>query len=321
MNAPRGVPPQSVTVLPRAPEGWFRATTEILADGSLAVIWTDHDLLAAMRAGYPWLRGNPFELAPRTTAVLTRFDGTRLHEELRFRLRSPFLMIDRFPGGDWIVAEPRSGHGRPNARLFGAGGKLIGDIVLGDGIEHLQIDDAGGVWVGWFDEGIFGNEDWKWPGREWAPSSAGLACFERDGTLRWIFDSTAREFPHIDDCYALNIVGETAWTCYYSDFPVVRIEPGRTVEQWPAIASGARALAVHGKHVVLAGGYGGQADGFVLADLSARKPAVLAKGTLALARYPDRHMGILSARGDTIHQVLEDQWRRWSVAQIVAAAS
>jgi hypothetical protein len=30
----------------------------------------------------------------------------------------------------------------------------------------------------------------------------------------------------ISDCYALNVDDTSAWACYYSDFPVVRIRDG-----------------------------------------------------------------------------------------------
>jgi hypothetical protein len=39
--------------------------------------------------------------------------------------------------------------GRPRPRRF-----------FGDGIEHVQATSAGEIWVGFFDEGIYGNYGW-----------------------------------------------------------------------------------------------------------------------------------------------------------------
>ncbi len=60
----------------------------------------------------------------------------------------------------------------------------------------------------------------------------------------------------ISDCYALNVDGDTAWACYYTDFPVVRVQAG-TITGWHnTIAGGAKAIAVAGGIVALSGGYG-----------------------------------------------------------------
>jgi hypothetical protein len=74
---------------------------------------------------------------------------------------------------------------------------------LGDGIEHVAIDAEDRVWVGWFDEGMFGNDGWRVPGQEWPPSSNGVACFATDGALLPLPVWPA-EAGTIADCYALN---------------------------------------------------------------------------------------------------------------------
>ena len=45
----------------------------------------------------------------------------------------------------------------PNAVLYDADGQVVSEHVLGDGIGHALADSAGQVWVGYFDEGIYGN--------------------------------------------------------------------------------------------------------------------------------------------------------------------
>ena len=63
----------------------------------------------------------------------------------------------------------------------------------------------------------------------------------------------------IDDCYALNVDGDCAWACYYSDFPVVLIR-GDRVTGWHNDVQGAKALAVAESRVALFGGYGPDYD-------------------------------------------------------------
>jgi hypothetical protein len=104
-------------------------------------------------------------------------------------------------------------------------GVILDRLTLGDGIEHVAIDAEDRVWVGWFDEGMFGNDGWRVPGQEWPPSSNGVACFTADGALLplpvWPVEAGT-----IADCYALNVVGAGAWACPYTEFPLVRFVPG-----------------------------------------------------------------------------------------------
>lgn len=43
----------------------------------------------------------------------------------------------------------------------------------------------------------------------------------------WRFPShVGNPWGAISDCYALNVDSETAWTCYYTGFPIVRVHDG-----------------------------------------------------------------------------------------------
>jgi hypothetical protein len=67
------------------------------------------------------------------------------------------------------------------------------------------------------------------------------------------------------DCYALNVDGETAWACYYTDFPVARID--RDVRTWTSTIAAARAIIVDDGWIALIGGYQGEHDRVVLGAL------------------------------------------------------
>jgi hypothetical protein len=155
-----------------------------------------------------------------------------------------------------------------NAVVVDPDGQLLHEATLGDGIESIQTTPSGDVWVGYFDEGVFGNFGWNGPGP--APiGQSGIARFDSNLIMQWEFPSHVdNRWGSVDDCYALNVVGEVAWACYYSDFPIVRIDGGR-VSGWRNTVRGARALAVdyRGK-ILLAGGYGPERDRLVEGRLS-----------------------------------------------------
>jgi hypothetical protein len=81
--------------------------------------------------------------------------------------------------------------------------------------------------VGYFDEGIYGN--YGWGGGE-APEplgQPGLVRFDQDFDITWALPFSD-EIPTRDSITALNVIGEAAWTSYYSDYPLVRAEPEAT---------------------------------------------------------------------------------------------
>ncbi len=109
-----------------------------------------------------------------------------------------------------------------NAYLYAPNGTLIRQGVLGDGISHIQIDGQGKIWVGYGDEGIYGNFGW---GEGRAPIGApGIVCFDRDFEVTWTMPRSSDY--SIDDCYALTTDGADVYACTYVDFPILRIRAG-----------------------------------------------------------------------------------------------
>ena len=140
-----------------------------------------------------------------------------------------------------------------NARVFDADGSPVTEGTLGDGIAHVLSTPGGEVWVGYFDEGVFGNYGWGGPGRQ-PIGSKGIVRFSADLTPVWEFPESAVGGP-VCDCYALNVAGESAWSSYYTDFPLVRIADD-TVRTWRNSVGGVNALIVGGGQCALVGGYG-----------------------------------------------------------------
>ncbi len=74
-------------------------------------------------------------------------------------------------------------------------------------IGHVQAATDGTIWVGYGDEGIFGNFGWGGPGP--APIGArGIVQFSPSLDVVWEYPrSDSSNLEPIDDCYALNVVG------------------------------------------------------------------------------------------------------------------
>jgi hypothetical protein len=120
----------------------------------LAILATDVDLagehqrmLAALQASTSAPPSRLNQLAAGGVAKIWMMPSGGWTEGPAFPLETPFPRFDRFSDGRWLVVASR--------------------------------DAADCIWVGWFDEGIFGNDDWRVPGKEWPPSSNGVACLYR----------------------------------------------------------------------------------------------------------------------------------------------
>jgi hypothetical protein len=311
--------------LPQLPAGWQLVTAAVLADGSLALLATNADLAQGWRL-------DP-DVAARAETRLWCFDGKGLVDGPCFPLEALFPKIDRFDDGRWLVVASRT-EGGPNARILAGDGKLLARLLLGDGVAHIGVDRRNQIWVGWFDEGVFGNGDWRVPDEEWPPSSRGIGLFSIDGSYRQL-----PAFPDVADCYALNIVDEGVWACAYEDFPLLHLRPDRPVRWWLNELEGPSALAVAEGHALLAGVYRGDRNRLALLALEGEgngEPAqIVTEWRLPLAprlpqpnehpdvaaRRPRQRPMLLTGRNDTIHLVQDGTWYRWRVSDGVTAAN
>jgi hypothetical protein len=203
-----------------------------------------------------------------------------------------------------------------NAVVYDRHGAVIRTGVLGDGIEHVQTTPSGQIWVAYFDEGVYGNYGWGSNGAPQPVGHPGLIRFDSNLEVVW-------EHPYdtdhgsISDCYALNVDGETAWACYYTDFPIICVTAG-AVSGWRNEVAGARALAVNDQQVALVGGYSGERDRAVVGSLG--------EGTFEVERelrltMPDGGELPPSARsfgrGSELHVLAESTWLRLGLDELL----
>ena len=188
-------------------------------------------------------------------------------------------------------------------------------MILGDGIENLLCSADGTIWVGYFDEGVFGgpNKDGSSP-----VSSGGIVQFDASGTLLWSFNKQVRENHLIADSYAMTLSGPDLWACFYTDFPIVRISGGKPVF-WSNSVAGAKAIAVTDDIVMLGGGYSDDADRITLVKLDGKSSREL--GSLRYARGRRGTAGLLQGRGSVMHVVSDGVWSKVSVYKAAATIS
>ena len=223
--------------------------------------------------------------------------------------------LQSLPDGRLVVvgsrAECRDGVAENNAYVYGTDGSLERMGCLGDGIEHVQTSADGSIWVGYFDEGVYGNDGWGSPGPE-PVGSPGIVRFTPGLEVAWEYP--LHESATIDDCYALNVVGDEVWACCYSDFDVIRIRDG-LIRSWSNEVEGARAIAISGDSVALFGGYGKDHDRLVIGSLDEDELTVDVTGRLTMPngrRLPQD--AVVVGRGDELHVLVGLEWFTWSLA-------
>ncbi|MEU0371237.1 hypothetical protein ABZ070_13410 [Streptomyces sp. NPDC006283] len=216
-----------------------------------------------------WLLGDRPARAPYDALVVTVDDG-QVQETHLSAVTARHPMLDALPDGGFVVADARRRGDADHVQVFGALGRHSWSFAVGDALEHLLTDESGDLWVGYFDEGVFGGDPLSEPGlRRW--SSSGEALWEM---------KPASGIEYVADCYALNVDKGTAWACPYTEWPLLEIRENGSVTVRSTPVAGARALAVHGGGAALFGGYEDDVDRLVLCTLTGTAAEPYATTTL-----------------------------------------
>lgn len=291
--------PGATTPLPVPEEGWADLRYAILADGALGILRVPADLAARHHRWRPGQDQTPLWTGP---ARLLAFDGWAEGPAIDVVLETTQL-FDRMSDGRWLTAAHRARQGEANGRLHAADSSSSRSLVLGDAIEHMRCGPDETFWVGYFDEGIGSGE----------PSNAGIARFSAGGKLLWGLNRGGA--PWMLDCYSLTLDGDRLWSCYYPDFPIVRMD-GEGSDVWineDSTVGGVRALAVDGDHVLLAGTYDNPTLVSLL-KLGAGGSHVVAQTEFEALR--GRAIEHVQGRGQTLHVIGAGQWTRLDVHEV-----
>ncbi|NKZ09098.1 hypothetical protein [Actinomadura latina] len=206
-----------------------------------------------------------------------------------------------------------------DAIIYSADGAALAAETLGNGIEHVFATRTGHIWVGYFDEGVFGNYDWGGPGGREPIGSCGLTRFSPNLQIDWRFPYHADEpWGVIDDCYALNVDAHTVWTCYYTGFPIVRVHDGE-LTGWDGDGTAAKALITDGSRIALYGGYGADRDRLVASQLTDSRMRSTGEFQVVL---PDGQElpsdACVIGRGPDLHILTSTDWHRLNLGDIPA---
>ncbi|MGJ4953671.1 hypothetical protein [Bradyrhizobium sp. HKCCYLS20291] len=164
--------------------------------------------------------------------------------------------VDLFPDGRILLVYPRSyPEGVGNAVIYDPASGQHTRIDLDDGISHVYVDSLARIWVGYFDEGVFGG----------GVGSAGLVCFSAAGDIIW-------SYPPDDgmaDCYALNVSGAEAAMFFYTDFPLCKISSDFQLSYWTTELGGCHRFALSGSDVLFSRQYKDPPDAAYWGQLTA----------------------------------------------------
>ncbi|MFD1147185.1 hypothetical protein [Saccharothrix hoggarensis] len=283
-------------------------TADVGPHGEVVALWSTpegREVLHALDGGRGGASFPAVRAARPVAARLTRHVPDRDAVVHLDGLALAHCHVQPLPGDRFLVVGARNrwtADGvEDNAHVVDPAGGVVRTALFGDGVAHVAATPSGQVWVGYSDEGVYGNFGWGGPGP--APvGGSGLVRFGRDLTPTWAYPHDG-DFDGIDDCYALNVAGETAWTCYYSEFPVVRVD-GDRVTGWENEVEGATAVITDGVRCALVGGYGGERDLVRVGELTGDGRFEV-RHTRRLA-LPDRRPSngwTAVGRGDVLHVI------------------
>lgn len=136
-----------------------------------------------------------------------------------------------------------------NAIILDSKGNVINQIILGDGIQDIKIEDNEIIWTSYFDEGIFGNYGWVEP-----LGMTGLRSWTLNGEALYVYD--AIDYNHsISDCYALNIdENNRKWFYFYTEFFLGQID-NEAMSFFNLDVDGASSIIIKNGYIVMDCGY------------------------------------------------------------------
>ena len=244
-------------------------------------------------------RGAGVASPSRPVAVRVGVSGAGTHAVApSAALGMAFCQAQPLPDGHALGVAARGGA----AAVFDADGEPVRQADVGDGVEHVRTTRTGRCWIGYFDEGVYGGDP---------VAHHGIVRFTDELEPDWMYPFDTG-FGPVDDCYALNVDGETAWSCYYSGFPIVRLGEDTLTGWHNPDVQGATALAADADRCALVGGYGEAGfDRLVIGRLADRRYRPTGEGRLTLPDgRPVPPGNPIVGSGAELHLFVHHDWYR-----------
>ena len=310
-----------------APDGDVLVCASVGPAGEAVAVWTAPESLEAVTSTTVSAAGARFPDPAAARPVAARITVHTPHLAAVTPVADLALAhttVQPMPSGTFLVAGARSRWRRDgpdrNGVLYDADGQVLCERVLGDGIGHVLATSSGQVWIGYFDEGIYGNYGWGKADTDEPVGAAGIVRFSPRLEPAWHYPRYTEVGPWdaVSDCYALNLDDVCAWACYDSDFPVVCIRDG-AVTGWHNEIKGVRALAVAGSRVALFGGYGPDHDRLALTELGTDRAQPTGQYRVVLPGGQPLPAGTqVIGRGSRLHFLAGTSWYQLDMGDIPA---
>lgn len=299
--------------LPDTFDGLHRIRTSIVDSNTLAALYSN--------ASPQWIRAEEEWRAvpdPSGDARIALFDWSGQPRTLpKFRIQSSWVVFAVSSQSHWVVGRTRRSIGTGALRdttLYDAEGRVIDLADAGGGIAFIQMSEDGSFWIGHDDEDQSDNA-----------KRGGVSYFTQAGSEAFHQDCTARpDTPESDGipfwcCYALNVIGQSAWTQHYTSMLITRFDPDGSARSWITEENGARALAVEGSIVARVGRY--NENQYRISAFRLQEPPrseFIGRVEFDVEGQKPKYQPWIDGKGDTFHIVHENKWYRLTLDEVLA---
>jgi hypothetical protein len=300
--------------IPSEFEGLPRIQTSVVDHQTLAVLYSD--------AKGQWIDNEERrQLVPDPSgeAVIVFFheDGSAKPTR-RFRIQSAWIVFAVGPNGNWVVGRTRRriGSGDVNdTTIYNAKGGVVRAFDVGGHIAFIQAGDDGSIWIGHDDDDPEPDLN----------KLGGISLFAPDGSELFYHNLSGLPDTPTDDgtpfwcCYALNVIGRSAWAQHYTSMHITRFEPDGTAKSWATEYNGAVALAIKDSVVARIGRY--DDNRYKISVFHLKEPPQsdwLGTSHFDIEGQKPKFIDCVDGKEDTFHIVHDNKWYRITTDDILA---
>lgn len=310
-----------ITDVPDPGEGYSLVTTSISSTGAGLFLFVEKEASSAVHEQEKQGFGifPKAKMASASVFRLVIYDGRQLKTVDIGKTDFTFPFVEIFPDGRVLLISARCQWRSENdfdlnGLIYDPKTKKRSAFLVGDGVEGVSIDERGRIWVSYFDEGVFGNYGWASPGPR-CIGEMGLNCFNGQGEIIWRFQPPENG-SHIDDCYAMNVVGTNVFIYFYSDFPLCSIGENFELRFRETELNGSHAFAIEGNTALFSGQYNEPLSRFHHMSLGEHKLKKLNEVEVVLPNGDPIRDGRMLARGRHVHFFDSDSWYRGDIRDL-----
>lgn len=299
--------------LPEMFDGLPRIQTSVVDSNVLAALYSD--------ASAQWLKvAEEWRVVPDPSgnALIVLFDRSGQTRTLpKFRIQSAWVVFAVDAQGRWVVGRTSRNMGNGELRdtvVYDSAGDVIDLIDAGGGVAFIQMSEDGSFWIGH-------DDDDQSDGAKRGGISYFGAGAAKDFRREW--DGSGR--PEGDDgmpfwcCYALNVIGQSAWTQHYTSMLITRFDPNGSERSWVTEDNGAVALAIKDDIVARVGRY--NENQYRISAFRLQEPPrseFIGRVEFDIGGRKPKYQPWIDGKGDTFHIVHDNKWYHLTLEEVLA---